>query len=119
MRSPLNAIIGFSEDLAETLLGAALAQSREDATRIRSASGHLLGLINNLLDLSKIEAGKMPLNLEEFDLGPFVRDLAKDVEPLVGAMPTSGRRTRRRDGNGPNRHNEAQTDLAEPGQQCF
>jgi signal transduction histidine kinase len=83
MRSPLNAIIGFSEELTDTLTGDALAQSREDATRIRSASGHLLGLINNLLDLSKIEAGKMPLNLEAFDLVPLVTELGKDVEPLV------------------------------------
>jgi len=83
MRSPLNAIIGFSEELMETLAGEALAESREDATRIRSASGHLLGLINNLLDLSKIEAGKMPLNLEDFAIVPLVNELGKDVEPLV------------------------------------
>jgi len=83
MRSPLNAIIGFSDVLADTLTGEALAESREDATRIRSASGHLLGLINNLLDLSQIEAGKMPLNLDEFELGPLMMELGKDVEPLV------------------------------------
>lgn len=83
MRSPLNAIIGFSEELVDALTGEAQAQSHEDATRIRSASGHLLGLINNLLDLSKIEAGKMPLNLEEFALVPLVTELGKDIEPLV------------------------------------
>ena len=83
MRSPLNAIIGFSEELVDALEDDALADSREDATRIRSASEHLLGLINNLLDLSKIEAGKMPLNLEEFALGPLVTELGKDMEPLL------------------------------------
>jgi len=83
MRSPLNAIIGFSEELTDTLTDDALSQSREDATRIRSASGHLLGLINNLLDLSKIEAGKMQLNLEEFAITPLINELGKDVEPLV------------------------------------
>jgi len=83
MRSPLNAIIGFSEELVNSLTGEALAESREDATRVRSASGHLLGLINNLLDLSKIEAGKMPLNLEDFALVPLINELGKDVEPLV------------------------------------
>jgi signal transduction histidine kinase len=83
MRSPLNAIIGFSEELIDTLTADEVAQSREDATRIRSAGGHLLGLINNLLDLSKIEAGKMPLHLEEFALVPLVTELGKDVEPLV------------------------------------
>jgi signal transduction histidine kinase len=84
MRSPLGAIIGFSEDLVDSLKGEALAESREDATRIRSASGHLLGLINNLLDLSKIEAGKMQLNLEDFALANLINELGKDVEPLVG-----------------------------------
>jgi len=83
MRSPLNAIIGFSEELVDALTGETLAQSREDATRIRSGGEHLLGLINNLLDLSKIEAGKMPLNVEEFAPGPLITELAKDVEPLV------------------------------------
>lgn len=83
MRSPLNAVIGFSEELIETLNNDALAQCREDASRIRGASGHLLDLINNLLDLSRIEAGKMPLNLDELALVPFIQELGKDVEPLV------------------------------------
>jgi signal transduction histidine kinase len=83
MRSPLNAIIGFSEELVEALAGETLSQSRDDAARIRGAGQHLLGLINNLLDLSKIEAGKMPLHLEEFEILPRVQELARDVEPLV------------------------------------
>jgi two-component system sensor histidine kinase/response regulator len=83
MRSPLNAIIGFSEELTDSLNGDALAESREDAARIRSGGEHLLGLINNLLDLSKIEAGKMPLELMDFDPVGLVQELAKDVEPLV------------------------------------
>src|SRR6185436_3066799 len=83
MRSPLNAIIGFSEELVENLVVDSLAGSREDAARIRSASNHLLGLINNLLDLSKIEAGKMPLNLDEFAVVPLLHELSKDMEPLV------------------------------------
>lgn len=83
MRSPLNAIIGFSEELIETLEGDAHANSRDDATRIRSASNHLLGLINNLLDLSKIEAGKMPLHLTDFEPGPLLHEFAKDVDPIV------------------------------------
>jgi signal transduction histidine kinase len=83
MRSPLITVIGFSEELANTLNDEALAQSREDANRIRNAGGQLLDLINNLLDLSRIEAGKMPLNLEEFPLVPLVTELGKDAEPLV------------------------------------
>ena len=83
MRSPLITVIGFSEELTNALNDEALAQSREDATRIRNAGGQLLDLINNLLDLSRIEAGKMPLNLEDFPLVPLVTELGKDAEPLV------------------------------------
>jgi|KBSSwiStaDraftv2_1062776.scaffolds.fasta_scaffold153617_2 signal transduction histidine kinase len=83
MRSPLITVIGFSEELTNALNDEALAQSREDATRIRNAGGQLLDLINNLLDLSRIEAGKMPLNLEEFPLVPLVTELGKDAEPLI------------------------------------
>jgi len=83
MRSPLTAIIGFSDGLATGLAGESLADSRDDATRIRSAGGHLLDLINNLLELSRIEAGRMPLNLEDFELAPLVNELGKDMEPLI------------------------------------
>jgi signal transduction histidine kinase len=65
------------------------ADSREDAQRIRGAGTHLLELINNLLDLSKIEAGKMPLNLAEVDLVPLVEELGKDLAPLVRANGNS------------------------------
>ncbi len=83
MRAPLSAIIGFSEELVETLEGDALTESREDAGRIRKGGTHLLGLINNLLDLSKIEAGKMPVLKESCDPLELVRQLADDLSPLV------------------------------------
>jgi signal transduction histidine kinase len=96
MRSPLNAIIGFSEELVDALSSEAQAQNHEDASRIRNAGGHLLGLINNLLDLSKMEAGKMPLSLEDFDPVALVEELGKDLEPLV--RRNGNRWTLRRDG---------------------
>ena len=83
LRTPLNAIIGYSELLAEE------AEDREDERshtrlkRITIAGRHLLSLINDLLDISKIEAGKMDLQLETFDLGPLVADVVTTIEPLV------------------------------------
>lgn len=83
MRAPLNAIIGFSEELTDNLNSEDQLDSKEDAKSIHRSGNHLLGLINHLLDLSKIEAGKMPLNLEEFNPGTLIEELARDVDPLV------------------------------------
>ena len=69
LRTPLNAIIGYSEMLQETAAGRRATTSFvPDLAKIRDAGRHLLGLINDILDLSKIEAGKMDLYLEEVDL---------------------------------------------------
>jgi signal transduction histidine kinase len=69
LRTPLNAIIGFSEIMREQMFGA-LGHNRyhEYSRLIHNAGSHLLGLINDVLDMSKIEAGKLELHLEEFDL---------------------------------------------------
>jgi signal transduction histidine kinase len=83
MRSPLNAMIGFGEELVDSLDGEGQADHREDARSILRSGKHLLGLINNLLDLSKIEAGKMPLVLEDFSPTRLVDELARDIEPLI------------------------------------
>jgi signal transduction histidine kinase len=83
MRSPLNAIIGYSEMVCEELSAQGDARCREDVSRICSSSKYLLGLINNLLDLSKIEAGKMPVLVEQFDVLRLVEDVRKDLRPLI------------------------------------
>jgi signal transduction histidine kinase len=69
LRTPLNAIIGFSEVLAEQMFGEVNAKQMEYLHDIHSSGQHLLSLINDVLDLSKIEAGKMELDLSCFDLG--------------------------------------------------
>jgi signal transduction histidine kinase len=69
LRTPLNAIIGFSEVLAEQMFGDVNAKQMEYLQDIHSSGQHLLSLINDVLDLSKIEAGKMDLDLSCFDLG--------------------------------------------------
>ncbi len=68
LRTPLNAIIGFSELLQEQFYGPLNTEQDDYLTNIRTAGEHLLGLINDILDLSKIEAGRMELDLEELDL---------------------------------------------------
>jgi len=82
LRTPLNAIIGYSEMLQEDAAeaGGALLP---DVERIHAAGKHLLSLINDILDLSKIEAGRMELFVETFDVAALVADVATTVRPLV------------------------------------
>ncbi|HTL04510.1 MAG TPA: GAF domain-containing protein [Gemmatimonadales bacterium] len=83
LRTPLNAIIGYSEMLEEEAEERGLPDSVPDLQKIRSAGRHLLALINDVLDLSKIEAGKMELHLETFALRPALDAVAATVAPLV------------------------------------
>jgi signal transduction histidine kinase len=81
LRTPLNAIIGVSEMLRED--AEALKQDIEPHDRVLGAARHLLALINDILDLSKIEAGRMELHLESFALAPLIDDVVKTIEPLA------------------------------------
>ena len=83
LRTPLNAIIGYTEMLQEEAEDQRRRGFVPDLQRINAAGKHLLGLINDILDLSKIEAGRMDLFLETFEVGPLVRDVAAIVQPLV------------------------------------
>ena len=83
LRTPLNAIILYSELLQEEAADVGHQSSIADLERIQSAGKHLLDLINGILDLSKIEAGKMPLLLETFDVSAMVDELVDTVGPLV------------------------------------
>jgi len=85
LRTPLNAIIGYSEMLYETAQDEGQDEFLPDLAKIRDAGRHLLGLINDILDLSKIEAGKMDLYLEEADLAGLVEEVRSIVEPLMAA----------------------------------
>lgn len=80
LRTPLNAIIGYSEMLAEE---AHQSGETEDLAKITSASKYLLGLINDVLDLSKVEANKMPVNCVDFALAPLVQEVVTTIQPLV------------------------------------
>jgi PAS domain S-box-containing protein len=83
LRTPLNAIIGYSEILEEDAIDIGQDHFVPDLHKIRNSGKHLLGLINDVLDLSKVEAGKMELHLESFDLTAMLKDVASTVYPLA------------------------------------
>jgi CheY-like chemotaxis protein/two-component sensor histidine kinase len=83
LRTPLNAIIGVTEMLLEDAQAAAQPDQIEAHERILRAGKHLLALINDILDLSKIEAGKLELSLESVALGPLVEDVVATIRPLA------------------------------------
>jgi PAS domain S-box-containing protein len=86
LRTPLNAVIGYTEMLEEDLAHhPGMAPALGDLGRVKGAARHLLGLINDVLDLSKIEADKVELNLEDFELAELVDQVVSTCQPLVSA----------------------------------
>lgn len=85
LRTPLSAIIGYAELLEEEAgdLGDAGAPMGEDLAKIESSARHLLSLINGVLDMSKIEAGKMEVEVEQFSLAPLVQEVCNTTEGLM------------------------------------
>ncbi|GDY00927.1 hypothetical protein LBMAG49_02560 [Planctomycetota bacterium] len=83
LRTPMNAIIGYSEMLIEESEDLEPADFVPDLQKIQRAGKHLLALINDILDLSKIEAGKMTLYLEKFDLAETLEEVVATVRPLI------------------------------------
>ena len=85
LRTPLNAILGFTELLLDNVYGPLPAKTHQVVERLQANGRHLLGLINDVLDLSKIEAGQLTLSLVSFDLGATLRSVASATEPLAQA----------------------------------
>jgi len=83
LRTPLNAIVGYSEMLQEEAAEQNLDSFGGDLGKINASGRHLLALINDILDLSKIEAGKMELYLEHFDLSTLIDEVASTIQPMV------------------------------------
>ncbi|MEW6161453.1 MAG: histidine kinase dimerization/phospho-acceptor domain-containing protein, partial [Verrucomicrobiota bacterium] len=83
LRTPLNAIIGYGEMLQEEVQDLGVRELKPDLEKIVAAARHQLGLVNDILDLSKIEAGKMTLFIEEFDVAKLVQEVAATIQPLV------------------------------------
>ena len=83
LRTPMNAIIGYSEMLIEEANDMGQDEFVPDLKKIHSAGKHLLGLINDVLDISKIEAGKMTLYIEEVAVSSLVTEVAATIQPLI------------------------------------
>ena len=83
LRTPLNAIIGYSEMLEEDAEADGNAEAAADLRKILSSARHLLALISDVLDISKIEAGRMALHIERVDVSPIVEDCLNTVQPLA------------------------------------
>jgi signal transduction histidine kinase len=82
-RTPLNAILGYTSMLLQGVNGELTAPQKRNLGRVDSNAKHLLNIINDLLDISRIEAGKMPLHVEQFELPTLVAELLAEVEPLI------------------------------------
>ena len=85
LRTPLNAILGYSEMLQEEAADLGMEVFLPDLQKIHGSGKHLLTLINDILDLSKIEAGKMELYLENFDVPQLIQEVVETIRPLVTA----------------------------------
>jgi GAF domain-containing protein len=83
LRTPLNAILGYAELMLDSIYGEPTDKMRTVLERLQSNGRHLLGLINDVLDLSKIEAGQLTLSLEDYSLSDVVHGVVSAVEPLA------------------------------------
>ena len=83
LRTPLNAVLGHTSLLLDRLFGEVTPQQIDSLERIRAAGQHLQALIDDILDLAKIEAGKMPLHLEDIPLREVMIEVAQQIEPMV------------------------------------
>ena len=83
LRTPLNAISGYSELIEEIAKENGYQQILGDLENIQNAGNHLLGIVNNVLDLSKIEAGKMEFELREFQISDLINEVVASVNPLI------------------------------------
>ena len=82
-RTPLNAILGYTHMLLNGVTGPVVETQRKSLTRIDSNSRHLLALINDILDITRIEAGRMPLNLTTFHIPELVDEVMSELEPII------------------------------------
>jgi signal transduction histidine kinase len=89
LRTPLNAILGYTELILDNIYGETPDKMREVLERLQANGKHLLGLINDVLDLSKIEAGQLTLDLADYSLDDVVHTVVTAVEPLASGKQLS------------------------------
>ena len=83
LRTPINALIGYTSLMIDRIYGDITPKQEEGLRRIQASAQHLLELINDILDLAKIEAGKMPLHLEDVPVTSIIAEITQQIEPLV------------------------------------
>jgi PAS domain S-box-containing protein len=86
-RTPLNAILGYTSMLLQGVSGDVSAQQKRSLSRIDSNARHLLAIINDILDIARIEAGKMPLTISDFQVSELIDEVAAELEPLIARSP--------------------------------
>ncbi len=89
LRTPLNSIIGFTGILLQGLAGPLNEEQRKQLSMVKSSSNHLLELITDIIDLSKIEAGRIDMHMSVFDLMPLVRNVASSFQPVAARKNVS------------------------------
>jgi len=82
-RTPLNAILGYTHMLLNNVTGPVSDPQRKSLSRIDSNARHLLALINDILDITRIEAGRMPLNATTFGVGELFEEVQSELEPII------------------------------------
>ena len=83
LRTPINALIGYASLMLDRIYGDLTPRQEEGLNRIQGAAQHLLALINDILDLAKIEAGRMPLHLDDVGLSEIMTEITQQIEPMV------------------------------------
>ena len=83
LRTPLNAILGYAAMTLQGVSGELTAQQRRNLSRIDANARHLLTLINEILDITRIEAGRMPIQIVSFNLADLVREVTTELEPII------------------------------------
>jgi PAS domain S-box-containing protein len=83
LRTPINALLGYTSLMQDQIYGELNQRQAEALSRMYMASQHLLELVNDILDLAKIEAGKMPVHVESVNVGLLIRELGQTIEPMV------------------------------------
>ena len=94
LRTPLNAILGYTELILDSIYGEMPEKARGVLDRVQRNGRHLLGLINDVLDLSKIEAGQLTLSLADYSLKDVIHSVFSAVEPLASEKQTRAARSR-------------------------
>jgi len=82
-RTPLNAILGYTSLLLQAVSGELTPQQKRNLVRVDSNARHLLSIINDILDIARIESGKMPLHIDDFALPELIAEVMAEVEPII------------------------------------